>query len=66
MVNETRIWKLNYEIKDLIFVAFQQKLNPEHLQSLHGLVMGWVLEYSALQYDFISGNVPEDPTLPMP
>jgi hypothetical protein len=26
----------------------------------------WVLEYSVLQYDFISGNVFEDPTLTMP
>jgi hypothetical protein len=40
MINETRICKLNYEIKDLLFVAFQQKLNPEPLQNLHGLVMG--------------------------
>jgi hypothetical protein len=40
MVNETRILKLNYYIKDLLFVAFQQKLNQEPLQSLHGLVMG--------------------------
>jgi hypothetical protein len=39
MVNETRICKLNYKIKDLLFVAFQQKLNPESLQNLHGLVM---------------------------
>jgi hypothetical protein len=33
MVNETRICKLNYEIKDLLFVSFQQKLNPEPLQA---------------------------------
>jgi hypothetical protein len=26
----------------------------------------WVLEYSALQYDFISGHASEDPTFPMP
>ena len=31
LVNSTRIWKLKHEIKDLLFVAFQQK----KLQSLH-------------------------------
>jgi hypothetical protein len=40
MVKGTRNRKLKYEIKDLLFIAFQQKLNPEPLQSLHGLVMG--------------------------
>jgi hypothetical protein len=40
MVNETRICKLKYKIKDLLFVPFQQKLNPEPLHNLHGLVMG--------------------------
>jgi hypothetical protein len=40
MVKRTRNGKLKYEIKDPLFVAFQQKLNPEPLQSLDGLVMG--------------------------
>jgi hypothetical protein len=40
MVKGTRNLKLKYEIKDLLFVAFQQRQNPEPLQSLHGLVMG--------------------------
>ena len=31
MVNPTRTWKLKLEIKDLLFIAFQQK----KLQSLH-------------------------------
>jgi len=35
MANETRIWKLKLEIKDLLFVAFQQKETPEPSQALH-------------------------------
>ena len=31
LVNPTRIWKLKFDFKDLLFVAFQQK----ELQSLH-------------------------------
>ena len=35
MANETRIWKLKLEIKDLLFVAFQQKETPESSQALY-------------------------------
>ena len=35
LVNPTRIWKLKFEIKDLLFVAFQQKKTLEPSQALH-------------------------------
>jgi hypothetical protein len=38
-LKETRIWKLKYESKDILFVAFQQK-KTSNLSTSHGLVMG--------------------------
>ena len=50
MLNETRTWKLKLEIKDLLFIAFQQK-KP---QSLHKFC--WVLVCSVLLVTYFSGN----------
>ena len=69
MVNPTRISKVKFEIKDLLFVAFQQK-KP---QSLHKLCMSRatiypltgqscrVLVYSDLLVTLFSGMTLEDP-----
>jgi len=35
MVNKTRTWKQKFEIKDLLFIAFQQKKTPEPSQAFH-------------------------------
>ena len=66
MVNTTRIWKIKLEIKDLLFIAFQQ-INSRALTNLACLVKGmlytlktgqscWVLVYSVLLLTLFSGN----------
>ena len=66
MVNKTKIWKLKLEIKDLLFVAFQQ-INSGAFTNLACLVKGmlyilktgqpcWVLVYSVLLLTLFSGN----------
>ena len=65
MVNQLESWKLKFEIKDLLFIAFQQK-ETRASQTLHSLaIVGlvypltvkscWVLEYSALLLNPFSG-----------
>jgi len=38
MVNQLESWKLKLESKDLLFIAFQQKENPEPHRTMHSLV----------------------------
>ena len=67
MVNPTRIWKLKLEIKDLLFIAFQQ-INSRAFTNLSCLVKGmlytlktgqpcWVLVYSVLLLTLFSSNI---------
>ena len=67
MVNESRTWKLKLEIKDLLFIAFQQ-INSRAFTNLACLVKGmlytletgqpwWVLVYSVLLLTLFSGNL---------
>ena len=66
MVNPTRTWKLKLEIKDLLFIAFQQ-INSRAFTNLACLVKGmlytletgqpcWVLVYSVFLLTLFSGN----------
>ena len=38
MVNQLEFWKLKFESKDLLFIAFRQKEKPEPHKTLHSLV----------------------------
>ena len=37
MVNQLESWKLKFESKDLLFIAFKQKGKPEPYKALHSL-----------------------------
>ena len=70
MVNQLEYGKLKYELKDLLFIAFQQR-KPEPFRTLHSLVKVdkvypltvksyWVLVYSALLLNPVLGMSFED------
>ena len=43
MVNQLEYGKLKYDLKDLLFIAFQQR-KPEPLKTLHSLAKGGLVD----------------------